>query len=552
MAQVNRVIVTLRSPKSAPPLAVPLGLFALAAAAIALFWWWLGAPTTIAAAPSAAGRQLPCVSYAPFRPGQSPLVAGTHISARQIEEDLAQLSKLTGCVRNYSVEFGLDQIPEIAKRHGMKVLQGVWLSSDRAKNEAQVEAAVALARKFPDVIEAVIVGNEVLLRGEMSAIDLASTIRKVKARVPVPVSYADVWEFWLRNRDLAAAVDFVTVHILPFWEDFPIAAHGAASHVEAIRKQVAAAFPGKDIFVGEVGWPSAGRMREDALPSPIDQARVIGETVALAKRESFRLNVIEAYDQPWKRRLEGAVGGHWGLIDAWSRQFKFALGKPISNHPHWRWQALGGIMLAGFVFAAAFAARRDDAPVPGTAWGMIAAVAAVAGAMAGWAVENVPIESFDAGGWIRSLSAAAIAIAAPIVGGAAIAASRPAPRFAQVLAHADQRLRDPLTLALGLVLMALTVLATQAALGLVFDPRYRDFPFAPLTAAAAPYVVLMLRRRGNFFGRSAAETTVAALLAASALYIVFNESFVNWQSLWFCAALVALALTLARVRDAPG
>ncbi len=89
----------------------------------------------------------------------------------------------------------------------------------------------------------------------------------------MPVTYADVWEFWLRNRELAAAVDFITIHILPYWEDFPIPARDAARHVDAIRKQVVAAFPGKEILLGEFGWPSAGRMREGALPSPANQAR---------------------------------------------------------------------------------------------------------------------------------------------------------------------------------------------------------------------------------------------------------------------------------------
>jgi exo-beta-1,3-glucanase (GH17 family) len=532
-------------------IAVPLVLLVLTGAVIVLVWWWLGTPTTIGATSGGATRQYPCVSYAPFRPGQSPLVAGTHIDAKQIDEDLAQLSKVTSCIRNYSIEFGLDQIPAIAKKHGMKVLQGIWLSRDRAKNEAQIKGTVALAKQFPQTIEAVIVGNEVLLRGELPAVELADIVRRVKAQVPMPVTYADVWEFWLRNRDLAAAVDFVTVHILPYWEDFPIPAREAAAHVAAIHKKVAAAFPGKDIFIGEVGWPSAGRMREGALPSPINQARVMAETIARARGQHFRLNVIEAYDQPWKRKLEGAVGGHWGLIDAWSRRFKFALGEPVSNHPHWRRQALVGIVLAGMMFAAAFAARRKELPMPGIAWGMVALVAAVAGATIGWAVENVPIESFDLGGWGRSLVMVAVAVVAPIASAAAIAAGKQPPGFAQVLAGAGERVRDPLTLALGLLLIVLTVLAVAAALGLVFDPRYRDFPFAPLTAAVAGYVVLGLGRGGGLFGRAAAETAAAAVLAVSAVYIAFNESFANWQSLWFCAVLVALALTLARVRGVP-
>ena len=117
-------------------------------------------------------------------------------------------------------------------------------------------------------MRSVVVGNEVLLRGEMAAGDLAATIRAVKARVKVPVTYADVWEFWLRHRDVAAAVDFVTIHILPYWEDVPVAAGAAAAHVAAIHDRVVAAFPGKDVLIGEVGWPSAGRMRQGALPSP--------------------------------------------------------------------------------------------------------------------------------------------------------------------------------------------------------------------------------------------------------------------------------------------
>ena len=124
-------------------------------------------------------------------------------------------------------------------------MQGLWLSSHPEKNRAQIETAVALANRYPDTIRAVVVGNEVLLRGEMSADDLANTIRAVKARVKVPVTYADVWEFWLRNRELAAAADFITIHILPYWEDFPIAARQAAAHVDAIRSRVAAAFPAR-------------------------------------------------------------------------------------------------------------------------------------------------------------------------------------------------------------------------------------------------------------------------------------------------------------------
>src|SRR5262249_18139466 len=160
----------------------------------------------------------------------------------------------------------------------------------------ELEPAVALAARYPGTIRSLVAGNEVLLRGELSADDLSALIREIKGRVAVPVTYAEVWEFCLRNRAVADAVDFVTIHILPYWEDIPIAADEAAAHVADIRRTVAAEFPGKEILLGEVGWPSAGRMREGALPSPVNQARVIEDVLAAAKRDSFRANVIEAFD----------------------------------------------------------------------------------------------------------------------------------------------------------------------------------------------------------------------------------------------------------------
>ena len=169
------------------------------------------------------------------------------MSAQQIAEDLAELARITDCIRTYSTDNGLDQIPEIAAKVGLKVIQGIWLTSNRQRNLARISTTIRLAREYPSTITALVVGNEVLLRGEMTTADLAATIRSVKAQVAVPVTYADVWEFWLRYREVGADVDFVTVHFLPYWEDVPARAENAAAHVDEIRRQVALAFPGKEI-----------------------------------------------------------------------------------------------------------------------------------------------------------------------------------------------------------------------------------------------------------------------------------------------------------------
>ena len=325
---------------------------------IAGLWWWVATPITLARAPIDPNAKLQCVSYAPFRDAQTPLVPTTHISAEQIAQDLAQLAGITDCVRTYSIENGLDQVPAQAAKVGLKVIQGIWLSSNRLKNLAQIATAVSLSKQYPGVITALVVGNEVLLRGEMTTADLAANIRSVKAQVTVPVTYADVWEFWLRNREVYEAVDFVTIHILPYWEDMPVRAKFAANHVDDIRKRMAVAFPGKEILIGETGWPSAGRMREGALPSRTNQARVVSEILDLAKREGFRVNLIEAYDQPWKRQLEGTVGGYWGLIDAVKRAVKYPPGEFISNYPLWKWYMGCGMALSVIVFLAGWLTLR--------------------------------------------------------------------------------------------------------------------------------------------------------------------------------------------------
>lgn len=526
-----------------------LASLAFSAIAIAAVWTWLGAPVAMPRAPLQAGEKLYCLSYAPFRGRQTPLDPTTMISAAQIEQDLAQLARLTDCVRVYSTDYGLDQIAGIAARHGMKVLQGLWISNNAAKTKEQVDGAVALANRYPGTVIAVVVGNEVLLRGDMSATDLADTIRAVKARVKVPVTYADVWEFWLRNRDIAAAVDFITIHILPYWEDFPIAADRAAAHVDDIRERMVREFPGKEVLIGEVGWPSAGRMREGALPSPANQARVIQDVLALVKNKNFRVNVIEAYDAPWKRAHEGTVGGHWGLIDD-DRNVKFVWGAPVSNHPYWRWQAAGGIAFAALVIGAALAARRRAAGQPAALWLAVTANAIAGGWLVGWAVENVPLESLAMTGWARSLALVAIAVASPPVLSVATMRAIQMPRLSRLLGPAGAREQNSLALAAGVLLIATLLLAVHVALGLVFDPRYKDFPFAPITAAVLPFLTNSLALPARQGGRGAAELAVAGILTLSVIYIVPNEGLANWQSLWLCAALVALAVSLARA--APG
>ncbi|MCC8984835.1 beta-(1-6) glucans synthase [Bradyrhizobium acaciae] len=533
-------------------LRTPLALLLISLAVIASVWWWLATPITLARAPIDPAAKLQCVSYTPFRGAQTPLDPTTQIPVEQIEQDLADLARVTDCVRTYSIENGLDQVPGVAAKVGLKVMQGIWLSSNRFKNLQQIAIAVRLAKEYPGVVTSLIVGNEVLLRGEMTAADLAGNIRAVKAAAGnLPVTYADVWEYWVKNREIYDAVDFVTIHILPYWEDIPVKAKYAAAHVDDIRKRMAATFPAKEILIGETGWPSQGRMREGALPSRTNQARVVSEILDLAKREGFRVNLIEAYDQPWKRKLEGTVGGNWGLFDSIKRQVKYPPGVAISNYPDWKLQMAGGMALSIATFFVAWLTlrRRPWTPRP-SAWIAVAISATTAGALLGIAGDKMYYESYGAGGWLHWGVLLAAGIAAPLLTAHALIAGRSLPTFLELVGPRDYRGKGMFGAVLAIVLIITTVIAAETALGFTFDPRYRDFPYASLTMAVVPFALLTMLNRPKEGMRPLSESVFAGLLVIAALYTIYNEGTINWQSDWTCVMYLLLAATLWRARAA--
>ena len=92
----------------------------------------------------------------------------------------------------------------------------------------------------------------------------------------------------------------------------------------------------------------------------------------------------------------------------------------------------------------------------------------------------------------------------------------------------------------------------MTALVLVFDPRYRDLPFAPQSSSVIAFLALVLMTPRPAGKRASAETLAGAVLAVAAVYIAINETLANWQALWLCAGFVGLAFILSRARDAPG
>ena len=435
---------------------------------------------------------------------------------------------------------------------GLHVLQGIWLNRDRADNRREVEAALELARKYPGTIKALIVGNETLLRGELPPAEIKAHLEEVRRRSGLPVTYADVWEFWLKAPELAAATDFVTIHILPYWEDEPVAREDAVAHVREVRDKLHAAFPGKEILIGEVGWPSQGRMREGALPSPVNQARFLSGVVAAAKAEAWKVNLIEAYDQPWKRLLEGTVGGYWGIYDDERREPKFRFGAPVSNHPDWRLKAGLGIGAAFLAFVAFWLGSRA-APARerrgGASWRSSASRSAPVSPSA-WprstCRSRARCPATGCGAWPCWFSLWWCRWRRPLRW-----PRRPSCRVCRALDPSYWRASDRVAAVLAALLAATAVAAIHVALGLVFDPRYKDFPIAALLGPVTAFAILAFSsarpsRPGD------AEIAAAAVLTGSAVFVTLNEGIANWQALVFAALLLLLALTVLRAKAAPG
>ena len=499
-------------------------------------------------------EKLTCISYAPFHGDQAPFTSSLRIPDGQIAADLRRLSALTSCIRTYSANGDQGRVAELAPAFGLKVLQGIWLGRDRADNRREVEAALELARKHPATIKALIVGNETLLRGELPADEIKARLKEVRERSGLPVTYADVWEFWLKAPELAAATDFVTIHILPYWEDDPVAERDAIAHVREVRTRLAAAFPGKEILIGEVGWPSQGRMRQGALPSPANQARFLSGVVSLAKAENWKVNLIEAFDQPWKRALEGTVGGYWGLYDDAQLAPKFQFGEPVSNHPDWALKAGLGIVAAFSAFAAFWAGSRG-VPLGERNWRRDLAAGGIAlgsGLLFGLAAVNLPMEGEIASDRLRGVAMLILALVVPMTAAFAVARGNRLPVFAPALDPSGWRRSNLVELVVSALLAATMVAAIHVALGLVIDPRYKDFPFAALLGPVVALAILAFADNTGPARPGNAERTAAAVLAGSAVFVTLNEGIANWQALLVAALLLLLALTALRAKAAPG
>ncbi|MFA5426869.1 MAG: glycosyltransferase family 2 protein [Sulfurimonas sp.] len=363
-------------------------LSSLLLASLLQVFLWLNSSDKFISPPDAENI-IESLSYAPYTKGDSK----QFLSEEEIIRDLELLKQFTNKVRLYSAEDSEKVMPAI-KKLGMQAHMGLWLSPVAEDNEKEVALAKSLITEYYESLTSVIVGNEVLLRDDLSPDELivfikdfrgyvdniSKTNKEAKAKAikdeiakeknrkaraakekelkekaakekehKVLLTTAEIWNMWLLYPNLADEVDFITIHILPYWEK--IKAESFEPFFKEIYKKITDKFEKKPILIGEFGWPSQGYNNQGAVASPENQATIIRRFLVLSKEEGFSYNLLEAFDQPWKGVDEGSVGQYWGIFDA-DRKQKFEMQGSVLVEPYWFTQmtvaALIGAILTFF------------------------------------------------------------------------------------------------------------------------------------------------------------------------------------------------------------
>jgi GPH family glycoside/pentoside/hexuronide:cation symporter len=254
-------------------------------------------------------RGLYGMSFSPYLEGQN---IGDILSAEQIQKRMAVITPYTKWVRSFSCTEGNEHIPKSARNSGLKTMVGAWIDSNRANNEKEIEALISLAQK--GLVDIAVVGNEVLLRNDLTEQELITYIQRVKRALPnIPVGYVDAYYQFREHPALVDACDLVLANCYPFWEGCHIdRATGYLKQMYTVAKEAA---KGKPVIITETGWPDQGSANLDAQPSPNNAMRYFINTQNWARQENIELFYFSSFDESWKIRHEGDVGQRWGIWD---------------------------------------------------------------------------------------------------------------------------------------------------------------------------------------------------------------------------------------------
>lgn len=249
------------------------------------------------------------LSFSPYVEGQGP---GTVVEESQIRERLAVIEPFVRWIRSFSCTEGHELIPAIARESNLKTMVGVWLDDDREHNDLELENAIRVAKEGH--VDILAVGNEVLLRGDLSEDELLDYIRRAKEGAPnVKVGYVDAYFEFVDHPRITDACDVLLANCYPFWEGCP--AEHALLYMKDMYHRVRSVANGKRVIVSETGWPNIGTAEGAAVPSFENAIKYFVDTCRWADEEGIEIFYFSSFDESWKVGAEGDVGAYWGLWD---------------------------------------------------------------------------------------------------------------------------------------------------------------------------------------------------------------------------------------------
>jgi glucan 1,3-beta-glucosidase len=249
------------------------------------------------------------LSFSPYITGQGP---GTQITEAQIHERLQLILPYVKWIRTFSCTQGNELIPKIAAEYGLKTLVGVWLEDNLENNEKELQNAIKIAQAgHADMLA---VGNEVMLREEMTDTQLVDYINRAKEGAPgVKVGYVDAYYLFEDYPLVADACDVIFANCYPFWEGYP--AEHALVYMKNMYSRAVNVANGKPVIVSETGWPDQGTAEGAAVPSFENAIRYFVDTYHWAEKENVDIFYFSSFDEDWKIADEGDVGAYWGILD---------------------------------------------------------------------------------------------------------------------------------------------------------------------------------------------------------------------------------------------
>jgi GPH family glycoside/pentoside/hexuronide:cation symporter len=254
--------------------------------------------------------------FSPYLEGQD---IGDKLSEDQISGRMNIIAPYTKWVRSFSCTDGNEYIPKQAKEKGLKTMVGAWIGDDLTQNEKEISALIKLGKS--GLVDIAVVGNETLMRKELSEQQLIAYINRVKRALPeISVGYVDAYYQFVECPKLTAACDVLLANCYPFWEGCSI--EQSSTYLKQMYAVTQKVSDGKPVIITETGWPNQGDHTKSAHPSESNAMKYFINTANWAQQNEVPLFYFSSFDESWKVHHEGDVGARWGLWDK-NEQLKF-------------------------------------------------------------------------------------------------------------------------------------------------------------------------------------------------------------------------------------